>query len=88
MLPEIRNQEHLFSIPKFAVSSDDVKNFTESPPAERVGSGGPPEGGDDVGKAPVGLFTCHQILTPTVLVHFFLALECMCVWFLHPNQLY
>ena len=28
MLPKIRNQEHLFSIPKFTVSSDDVKNFT------------------------------------------------------------
>ncbi len=28
MLPQIRNQEHLFSIPKFDVSSDDVKNFT------------------------------------------------------------
>ena len=28
MLPEIRNQEHLFSIPKFTVSSDDVKDFT------------------------------------------------------------
>ena len=28
MLPEIRNEEHLFSIPKFTVSNDDVKNFT------------------------------------------------------------
>jgi SRSO17 transposase len=28
MLPEIRNQEYLFSIPKFTVSKDDVKNFT------------------------------------------------------------
>ncbi len=28
MLPEIRKQEHFFSIPKFTVSSDDVKNFT------------------------------------------------------------
>ena len=27
MLPEIRNEEHLFSIPKFTVSGDDVKNF-------------------------------------------------------------
>ena len=28
MLPQIRNQEHLFPVPKFTVSSDDVKNFT------------------------------------------------------------
>jgi len=28
MLPQIRNQEHLFAVPKFTVSSDDVKNFT------------------------------------------------------------
>lgn len=27
MLPEIRSQEHLFPVPKFAVSSGDVKNF-------------------------------------------------------------
>ena len=28
MLPEIRNQEHLYSVPKFNVDSRDVKNFT------------------------------------------------------------
>jgi hypothetical protein len=28
MLPQIRNQEHLFPVPKFTVSNDDVKNFT------------------------------------------------------------
>jgi len=28
MLPEIRNQEHLFPVPKFTVSSADVKDFT------------------------------------------------------------
>ena len=28
MLPAIRNQEHLFSIPKFTVSNDDVKNYS------------------------------------------------------------
>ncbi len=27
MLPEIRSQEHLFSVPKFSVSSNDVDNF-------------------------------------------------------------
>ena len=27
MLPEIRSQEHLFSIPKFSVSNGDVKKF-------------------------------------------------------------
>ena len=27
MLPEIRSQEHLFSVPKFSVSSSDVYNF-------------------------------------------------------------
>ncbi len=27
MLPEIRSQEHLFSVPKFSVSSSDVDNF-------------------------------------------------------------
>ena len=28
MLPEIQNQEHLFTIPKSTVSNDDVKNLT------------------------------------------------------------
>ena len=27
MLPEIRNQAHLFSVPKFAITKDDVKDF-------------------------------------------------------------
>ncbi len=60
---------------------------TDSPPAERVGSGCPPEGGDDFGKAPSGLIIHLLILTPIVLVHSFLALGCIYVWFLHPNQL-
>ena len=37
MLPEIRNEEHLFSIPKFTVSGDDVKNFMDK-------QGGEPHG--------------------------------------------
>jgi hypothetical protein len=62
---------------------------TEAPPAERVGSGSPPEGGDYIGKAPLGLFIHHhQILNPVVLLRPFLAHECNCVWFLHPIQLY
>ncbi len=62
--------------------------ITEAPPAERVGSGGPPEGGDYFGKAPLGLFIhLHQILNPVVRLRPFLAHECNCVWFLHPNQL-
>ena len=28
MLPEIRNQEHLFSVPKFTITKDDVKDLT------------------------------------------------------------
>jgi hypothetical protein len=49
---------------------------TESLPAKRVGSGGPPEEGDDIGKAPLGLSFRHQILTPIVPVRSFLVLEC------------
>ena len=60
---------------------------TESPPAERVGSRGPPEGGVCFGKAPSGLFILHQALTLTALVHAFLDLECIYVWSLHPTQL-
>ena len=47
-----------------------------APPAEREASGSPPEGGDDFGKAPLGLFNRHQILTPIVSFRSFLALEC------------
>ena len=61
---------------------------TESPPAERVGSGGPPEGGGGIGKASLGLSTRHQIPTPFVLVRSFLDRECICVWPLHPIQPY
>ena len=57
-----------------------------APPAEREASGSPPEGGDDFGKAPLGLFNRHQILTPIVSFRSFIALECNCVWFLHPSQ--
>ncbi len=46
---------------------------TEAPPAERVGSGGPPEGGDYFGKAPLGLFIHHvqnQIQSASYLYDF------------------
>jgi hypothetical protein len=55
-----------------------------APPAEREASGGPPEGGDEFGKAPLGLSTHRQIPTPIVPVHSFLAHGCICVWYLHP----
>ena len=64
-----------------------LPDYTESPPAERVGSRGPPEGGVCLGKAPSGLFILHQVLTLTDLVHAFLDLECIYVWSLHPTQL-
>jgi retron-type reverse transcriptase len=54
----------------------------------REASGSSPEGGDDFGKAPLGLFNRHQILTPIVAFCSFLALECNCVCFLHPSQPY
>ena len=66
----------------------DYRVRTESPPAKRVGSGGPPEGGDDIGKAPLGLSIHHRNLNPIVPVHSFLVLECICVWFLHLTQQY
>ncbi len=59
---------------------------TEAPPAERVGSRGPPRGGGYIGKAPLGLFIHHLILNPVVLLRSFLAHECNCEWFLHPTQ--
>ena len=65
-----------------------VTMTTESLPAERVGSGSPLEGGDNFGKAPLGLFIHHQILSPVGLSRSFLARECTCVWFLHPTLLY
>jgi len=64
----------------------ETKN-TESLPAKRVGSRNPPEGGDNFGKAPLGLFI-HQILNLTGLSRFFLARECNYVWSLHPIQQY
>ena len=60
---------------------------TESPPAERVGSGSPIEGGVFVGKAPLGLTTHHQVPIPIVAVQSYLVPECTCVWLLHPTLL-
>ena len=62
---------------------------SDAPPAEREASGSPPEGGDGFGKAPLGLSNRHhQILIPFVSFQSFLGLECIYVWFLHPNQPY
>ena len=55
-------------------------------PAELEASGSPPEGGDGVRKAPLGLSTRHRIPDPIVSFQTFLARGCICVWFLHPNQ--
>ena len=80
-----------FEIKKNAASDiiqDQIEDITESPPAERVGSGGPPEGGYNIGKAPLGLSIRHRNLNPIVPVHSFLVLECICVRCLHPTQPY
>ena len=56
-------------------------------PAERVASGSPLEGGDNVGKAPKRLLWFIQNQNPVVVSQLLPVHEYTCVWFLHPNLL-
>ena len=65
-----------------------LQTETDSPPAERVGSGCPPEGGVDVGKAPLGLvYILNRSLNLNAVFQFSLAHGCIFLWLLHPDQL-